>query len=55
MVRKILLAGKEADEWTALQGVLVPKSAAKHGISRFQGIEDGSGGSLRANFEMNLA
>jgi hypothetical protein len=42
LVREILLAGEEAQEWTALQRDLVADGAAQHGIAGLEGVEDGA-------------
>jgi hypothetical protein len=40
--RKILLAGEEAQEWTAGERNVVANRPAQHGVSSLEGIENGS-------------
>ena len=39
-VGEVFGAGEEAEEWAALQGIVVADGAAEHGIAGFQFIQD---------------
>lgn len=52
--REVLFAGEEAEEGTALEGAVVADGSAKHGVTGFNGIEDGAKGDGRWNVENDL-
>ena len=53
-MRQVLLAGKEAEEGTALLGGVVADGPAQHWIAGLEGIEDGALRDGRGNFELHF-
>ena len=53
-MRIILGAGEEAEEGPALKGDVIANGAAEHGITGFEGVEDGTLGNRTDYFELDL-
>ena len=52
---EIFLAGKEAQEGTAVLGIVVADGSAEHGVAGFEGVEDRAQCRLALDFELHLA
>lgn len=54
-VGQVRLAGEEADEGAALECAVIPDRPAEHGISRFDGVENGAMSDWSRNLECEFA
>jgi hypothetical protein len=54
-VGEVFGAGEEAEEWAALEGIVIADCAAEHGIAGFEFIEDRAESGRSGEFERDLA
>src|SRR3954469_25705712 len=54
-MRKVLLAGKEAQEGAALQGPMLADGAAQHRVARLDGVKDGARGDSAGDLDLEVA
>lgn len=54
LMGNVFFAGEEAQERAALLGDVVADGAAEHGITGFEGIQNGAGRDLACNVQLNV-